>query len=126
MDLTFSRENILPIIMNERQPGWIRLGIIGAMLEEAVARKAEEEAIARGEQPRDPVFTNGMVIQKSDHSFYIQAAKNLGGTKVEDLGDTFASGRKLSPTPKWYKRKYGEPSEAMVVRVNREDGVRDL
>ena len=56
----------------------------------------------------------------------MQGAEKLGGIQVEDLGDTFASGSKLWQPSLWDKLKYGKPPEAMVVRVNREDGVRDL
>lgn len=109
--------------MSERRPIEIRIGMIQAMLGDAAAREAKEQAEARGEVPDDPVFTSGMAINKSDLPFYMQAAENLGGIEVEDLGGTFADGQKLSPTPRRYKRKY---RETIVIRATREDGVRDL
>ena len=118
ISLDFSRERAYYASNMSERPRGVRIGIIQAMSEDAASRRAEEESIARGEQPRDPVFTSGMFIQGSGLPFFKQAADNLGGITVEVLEETPAKQR----LPRWYKFKEDEAK----VRVTREDGVRDL
>lgn len=60
------------------------------------------EDIIRGTRSKDslsygPDISQGLFFDKNKARLMSQAAKNLGGIKIEELGDTLPSGKSTSP-----------------------------